>query len=299
MKFPLVIVPYNTQIQFINKRYYAFAISIIITISVFALLFFRGLNLGIDFTGGIIIDLKAPESIELQTIRESLSSCGYHNANIQNYEDNGIIIRIQPKGNKNYAKEIEQLKSELDQKMGKEIDFRKIDYVGPKISEDLSRKAITAILISLIIMMLYVTARFNWQFGIGIVIALIHDMIATVGFYIVSGYEFDLTSIAAILTIIGYSVNDSVVIYDRIRENMHKYKNKKNSDLINISINETLSRTTMTVTTTLVVCLALVLFGGPVLKGFSTAVLFGIAFGTYSSIYISAPILLLLSKNLK
>jgi preprotein translocase SecF subunit len=293
MKFPFTLVPINTKIDFIGKRVIAFTFSIALTIFIAVLLFIKGLNLGIDFTGGIVIEIKALKEISISNLRELLSSSGYKGATIQNFgEKNTILIRIQPKHNIDQKKEVEELKSLLNSHLHNQIEFRKIDYVGPKVGKDLVIKGLSATFISLICMMVYIWFRFNWQYGLGAIIALFHDAFFTLGFYLFTGLEFDTYSIVAILTVIGYSINDSVVIFDRIRENLRKYKVKDVSDLINLSINETLSRTVMTVLTTIVACAALVLFGGEVIYGFSMAMLVGIAFGTYSSIYIAAPVLL-------
>jgi preprotein translocase SecF subunit len=293
MRFPLTLVPHGTDIDFIGKRWLAFSFSIIISIITLILLFTHGLNLGIDFTGGIIMEARSAKSISVHQYREVLADAGYHGAALQNFGgENNVLIRLQPKFSDEQSKEVEHIKSVLTSKTDPDIEFRKVDYVGPKIGKELITNGIMAMALSLIGIMFYIGTRFSWQYGIGAIIALFHDAWITLGFYIVSGYEFDLTAIAAILTIIGYSINDTVVIYDRIRENLRKYKVVHMSDVINRSVNETLSRTVMTVLTTLIACVALVIFGGDVIRGFSTAMLFGIAFGTYSSIYIAAPILI-------
>jgi preprotein translocase SecF subunit len=199
---------------------------------------------------------------------------------------------VQPKNSNIEGKEIKKIQEILTQELDPKIEFRKSDYVGPKVGNELIENSVTALIVSLIGMLMYIWFRFDWQFGIGAIVALIHDAIITLGFYIVSGYEFDLTSVAAILTIIGYSINDTVVIYDRVRENMRKYKTHTFAQIINLSINETLSRTIMTVATTLLACMSLILFGGGILKSLSVALFIGISFGTYSSIYVAAPILM-------
>jgi preprotein translocase subunit SecF len=293
LKLPLHLVPYNTKIDFIGKKWISFAFSIFITVATVMLLFTKGLNLGIDFTGGIIIESRTEHEIDVSKYRDVLIEAGYHGASVQNFgSNNGVLLRFQAKDSDAQAKEVEVVKNLLKEKIDNKIEFRKIDYVGPKVGKELIEKGVKALILALLVMLVYIWFRFSWQFGLGAVIALFHDAIATIGFYIVSGYEFDLTSIAAVLTIIGYSINDTVVIYDRIRENMRKYKIKHLAEIINLSVNETLSRTVMTVSTCLLVCLAFVLFGGEVIEGFSMAMLFGIAFGTYSSVYIAAPVLM-------
>ena len=293
MKFPLRLIPAKTNINFIKYKFVAFAFSILVTVLVIFLFFSKGLNYGIDFSGGILIELKSPANIQIESFRNTLSHYGYYGASIQNFGNAGsILIRVQPKNSDEQAAEVKIIQELLKNELDPEIEFRKVDYVGPKVGDELVTGGVTALLSALLAMLIYIWFRFDWQFGVGAIIALIHDAIATVGFYIVSGYEFELSSIAAILTIIGYSINDTVVIYDRIRENIRKYKNYAFTEIINLSINETLSRTVMTVATTLLACIALVIFGGEVLRGFSMALLFGIAFGTYSSIYVAAPILM-------
>ncbi|WHQ47217.1 MAG: protein translocase subunit SecF [Candidatus Midichloria sp.] len=296
LKLPIILIKQNTKINFLKQRYAGYLISFLITIITLICIFTKGFNLGIDFTGGVIMEISSASPITVTNMRSILDHAGYHGATIQHDDKNNIIIRLQPKNDNVCASEIEELKKSI-LTMFAHVEFRKIDYVGPKVGDELINKGVIAIVLALVAMMIYVAIRFNWVFSVGVVIALTHDIIATIGFYIFSRFEFDLTSIAAILTIIGYSVNDSIVIYDRIRENLRKHTQKNISELINLSINETLSRTIMTAATTLVVCMALVLFGGPALKGFGAALFFGIAFGTYSSIYISAPLLTLFYKS--
>ena len=299
LSFPLRLVKIHTKIDFVKQRHIAYAFSLFITACTLLLFFIQGLNLGIDFTGGVIIEIgDKSNDISVDSVRAIFKEAGYESAIIQKDNESNIIIRLQPKNNSDYLSEIEEIKSTMKNNYTT-IVFRRVDYVGPKIGSEMITKGIVAVFVALLAMMIYVTLRFSWIFGVGVTIALLHDIISMMGFYIVSQYEFDATSIAAILTIIGYSVNDSVVIYDRIRENISKYPKKKMKELINLSINETLSRTVMTVFTTLVVCLALVLFGGPVLRGFSAAMLFGIAFGTYSSVYVSAVIIMIFDKNIQ
>ncbi len=306
---PIRLIPHNLSFDFVGKRNIAFCFSIIVTIAAIAGFFTKGLNLSIDFAGGFAIEVS---QIELEDARDVMSKLEYKGVTVQQQSAiNGeslILIRMQPKNANSYQKEIEEIKNAIKTAINTkktlnnindyedDLLFQRIDYVGPKVGKDFVQNALQAMIIALLVMMAYTWFRFEWQFGIGVMLALLHDAIATLGFYVISGYEFDLTSIAAILTIIGYSINDSVVIYDRIRENSKKMKGKKMHDIINLSINETLSRTLMTVATTLLVCAILAGFGGNSLRGFSVATFFGIAFGTYSSIYLSAPILILLQK---
>jgi len=287
------LFPDNTEINFISQKNIAFSFSIILLIGSIALVAVKGLNFGIDFTGGVLIEAKT--SAELSSIRKTLSNQHYGEISLQNVDENHtVMIRIQ--ANENQEKVIEQVKSIL-QGLDGNIIFRKIDFVGPQVGGELIRTGAMALAVAFFAMMVYIWLRFEWQFGVGAIVALIHDSIATMGFFALTGLEFNLTSIAAILTIVGYSINDSVVIYDRIRENLRRFKKKPLPELLNLSINETLSRTILTAGTTVCSLLALVFFGGDVLNSFSLAVLFGVVIGTYSSIYVASPILTLIQIN--
>ena len=277
--------------DFYSYRNYGFLFSIIFTIVTIIGYCFSGLNLGIDFKGGIIIEVTSETPGK---IKDNLSA-KYSDIVLQQLDKN-LVIRLQNTENSS-VKITDQIKSEILQ-IDKKANFLKIDFVGPKISNDLVKKAGLAFFWSLFVVMIYILIRFNWRFSVGAILSLIHDLTASIGFFVFTGYEFNLTSIAAILTIIGYSVNDSVVIYDRIRENSSNSKqNYLTPKVINKSINETLSRTLMTFLTTFVACLALWIFGGENLRSFSAVITFGVAFGTYSSIFISANILPFLAKQ--
>ena len=277
--------------DFYSYRNYGFLFSIIFTIATIIGYCFSGLNLGIDFKGGIIIEVTSETPGK---IKDSLSA-KYSDIVLQQLDKN-LVIRLQNTENSS-VKITDQIKSEILQ-IDKKANFLKIDFVGPKISNDLVKKAGLAFFWSLFVVMIYILIRFNWKFSVGAILSLIHDLTASIGFFVFTGYEFNLTSIAAILTIIGYSVNDSVVIYDRIRENSsNSTQNYLTPKVINKSINETLSRTLMTFLTTFVACLALWVFGGENLRSFSAVITFGVAFGTYSSIFISANVLPFLAKQ--
>ncbi len=254
-----------------------------------ALVFTKGLNFGIDFAGGILIEARMKETVDVAKVRE-LVSAEAKDVQIQNIDNQDLLIRV-AKSDVEQSVLVKKLQDVLNQNFSG-IEYRKIDYVGPQVGAELIMKGTLALLMSFALIMVYIWVRFDWQFGIGGIFALLHDAVLTVGFFAITQLEFNLTSIAAILTIIGYSINDSVVIYDRIRENMIKYKKMSLADLINSSTNSTLSRTVLTAGTTLTSLIALILFGGETLKSFSIATFFGIALGTYSSIYISAPILI-------
>lgn len=302
MNFPIRILNNNHNFDIVKLRIYSFILSIFFTLLSIFLIFFYGLNFGIEFSGGAVI-------------RSSYSNQGeiYQKDNVKNFFLNTFNIStnidIDKKGNtSNLSIYIKDLKindiSQLnDIKLGfcknfPNVKIESVEYIGPKISKEFFSDALKAISLSLIAMMLYIWIRFESYFAFGVFISLAHDVIATFGLYSLLQYEFDLSSVAALLTIIGYSINDSIVIYDRIRENIKKKASSYSlKDIINKSINETLSRTIMTVSTTLSVCFVLGFFGGEALKNFGYMTFLGIAFGTYSSIFISAPILLLFIKK--
>lgn len=284
------------QLKFINfysYRNYGFILSIILTIATIFGYLNIGLNFGIDFKGGLILEVKSSISTQLKEYLNNTQD----NLVIQKSNEN-LVIRLQDgKDNDVSMKTADSLKSKILY-FDKNVEFLKVDFVGPKVSNNLMKKAIWAFIYSLLIVMVYIFFRFNWKFSIGVFLSLVHDLTATFGFYVFTKYEFNLTSVAAILTVIGYSVNDSVVIYDRIRENSrNKNCNYIDPNLINKSVNETLSRTIMTFLTTFAACFALWLFGGESLKSFSAVLTFGVAFGTYSSIFVSANILHFFTKK--
>jgi preprotein translocase SecF subunit len=273
-------------------------ISIISIIASITLVFTRGLNFGIDFAGGILIEARLQEKADLEKIRAVLPSEKFGEISIQNFDEKDIIIRASKAKDSNQSAAVKQIQTVLNQTFSG-IEYRKVDFVGPQVGAELIQNGLLALFMSLLFIMIYVWIRFDWQFGIGAIAALLHDAIVTVGFFSITGLEFNLTSIASILTIIGYSINDSVVIFDRIRENLRKFKKMDLSDLLNSSINSTLSRTVLTSSTTLVSLIALMFFGGEALRSFSVSLFFGILVGTYSSIYISAPILIYMDPRNK
>ena len=296
MRFPIRFLPDNSKIDFIGKRWVGFAITIALIALSFFFLATKGLNLGIDFTGGIMMDVRSESAPDLSKMREALDGKGLGEVSLQNAGDpRNVLIRIQMKESADQSKVVEAVKALLKEGGFDKLEYRQIDYVGPTVGQELMRDGFLAMLLSFAAIMGYLWFRFEWQYGLGGILALVHDGILTLGFFSVTGFEFGLPSIAAILTILGYSINDSVVIYDRIRENMRKYKKMPIAELLNLSLNETLSRTIMTVMTTLLAVLALYLFGGEVIHGFSASILFGIVIGTFSSIYISAPVLIYLN----
>ena len=293
----------NTKIDFMSIHNFALIFSIICIIASIALVCIKGLNLGIDFAGGVLIEARFNEKPEISKIREILSS-SIKDLQIQETKGQETIPNESEKQNGNYdilirisntkddqSNQIKKIQELLNQNY-QNIEYRKVDFVGPQVGSELIFKGSLALALSFIFIMIYIWIRFDWQFGIGGIFALLHDTALTLGFFAITGLEFNLTSIASILTIIGYSINDSVVIYDRIRENLILNQKMDLTQLINSSTNSTLSRTILTSGTTLISLLALILFGGDTLFSFSMATFFGILVGTYSSIYISAPILL-------
>lgn len=290
--FPIRLIPDNTKIDFMNIRYINMAISLIFLLVSIFFLTTKGLNFGIDFKGGTIIEAKLEHQAELSLLYKELEKLHLGEIHLQNIDNSSLMVKLGSSKSANQQKDISKLKDALNNHFAHKITYNKIDFVGPQVGSELIKDGLLAVLFSFAGIMLYIAFRFEWQYGLGIIIALIHDTIFTLGFMSFTQLEFSLTSVAAVLTVIGYSVNDSVVIYDRIRENILKYKKLSVSDLINLSINETLSRTTLTVLTTLISIVALIFFGGESLYSFSITVFFGILVGTYSSIYISAPILI-------
>lgn len=280
------------SIKFMRWRLFFFFFSIALMAATAFLFFTKGLNLGIDFTGGIVIEARAEQEIDLKTIRPELNKIVEGEVSLQRFGDQkSVLVRIQSKEDEEQAPIVTRAKQVLEEHYPR-VEYRKIDYVGPTVGEELVNAGIMAVLASLGAILVYVWFRFEWQYGVGAIIALFHDAIIMIGFYQVTGFEFGLPAVAAVLTVVGYSINDSVVIYDRIRETLRKFKQRRVDEVIDISINETLSRTILTGGTTAIAALALVIFGGETILGFSSALLFGVVFGTYSSIYISAPILI-------
>jgi preprotein translocase subunit SecF len=291
----------DNNIDFMKVHKIALILSVISIILSITLIFTKGLNFGIDFSGGVLIEARIKDANINSSISKirTLIDQEIKDVQIQNIGQNDIsdttssdlLIRVPKSKNEDQTLVIKRIQEILSVNYS-DIQYRKIDYVGPQVGAELIKKGTLSLLLSFIFIMIYIWIRFDWQFGVGGIFALLHDAITTLGIYSITNLEFNLTSIAALLTIIGYSINDSVVIYDRIRENIRHYKKTNLNSLINSSINSTLSRTVITSSITLFLLLALILFGGEVLKSFSIATFFGILIGTYSSIYISAPILL-------
>ena len=282
-----------------NKYYNKFnLLSVTLVIVSLFLLIFKGLNFGIDFKGGTLIELRSTETkINVSSLRDNLSQMNLGDVSVKKFgNDTDFLIKFENNEDKNV---IEKIKKNLDKSFGNSFNFRRVENVGPKVSEELLKSGIIAISVALALMLIYIWIRFEWQFSLGAIAALFHDVLVTLGLFSLLGLEINLSIIAAVLTIVGYSMNDTVVIFDRVRENLRKYSDIKIYELTNISINETLSRTLITSITTLLALLSIFLFGGEILKGFSLAMIFGVIFGTYSSIYIANTILVRLNVSQK
>ncbi len=281
-----------------NKFYKSFNIlSILLIITSLILLAFKGLNYGVDFKGGTLIELRTDlNSANIKKIRDSFNQLNLGDVSVKNFgNDTDFIIKFE-KQNSNDPKFIDNIKNKLSGSIGT-VDFRRVENVGPKVSAELLQSGIIAIALSLAAMLLYIWIRFEWQFSLGAIVALFHDVIITLGVFSLFSLEINLSIVAAVLTIVGYSMNDTVVIFDRVRENLRKFSDIKIFELTNISINQTLSRTIITSATTLLALLSIFIFGGEILKGFSLAMILGVIFGTYSSIYIANPILVILKVS--
>ena len=279
------------NINFVSQFKKANIISIIFfTISIL-FVFFKGLNYGIDFKGGTLIELRTENTIKASSIRDTLSSMNLGDVNVKKFgKDGDYLIKVEQKESNN-NKLIPEIKKKLTDNLNAEIDFRRVENVGPKVSAELLESSIIAISLALAAMLFYIWIRFEWQFSVGSIIALFHDVVITLGIFSLLSLEINLSIIAAVLTIVGYSMNDTVVIYDRIRENLFKYTKISISDIANLSINETLARTIITSVTTLLALVSIYTLGGEILRGFSFAMILGVIIGTYSSIFVASPIL--------
>ena len=282
-----------------NKYYNKFNI-LSLTLVIVSLLFliFKGLNFGIDFKGGTLIELRSSDAkINISSLRDNLKQMNLGDISVKNFgNETDFLIKFE---NNNNKKIIEEIKVNLEKSFGNNFNFRRVENVGPKVSAELLKSGIIAISAALALMLIYIWIRFEWQFSLGALLALFHDVIVTLGLFSLLGLEINLSIIAAVLTIVGYSMNDTVVIFDRVRENLRKYSDIKIYELTNISINETLSRTLITSITTLLALFSIFFFGGEILKGFSLAMIFGVIFGTYSSIYIANTVLVRLKVSQK
>ncbi|MEE2971473.1 MAG: protein translocase subunit SecF, partial [Pseudomonadota bacterium] len=290
------LIPTGTKIDFMRLRKPAAVSSLVLTVLSVILFGVLGLNYGIDFRGGIMVEIRTEQAADMAGLRKNLSGLGLGEVELQEFgQPTDVLIRVerQPGGEKAQAKAVETIKGAL----GDKVDYRRVEFVGPKVGAELINAGITAVLMAMAAMLVYIWFRFEWQFGVGAVVALTHDVVLTIGIFALLGLEFNLSIVAAILAIAGYSINDTVVVYDRVRENLRKYKRMDMNALLNMSINDTLSRTLLTSITTLLALLALFFFGGQVIKGFSFAMIWGVIVGTYSSIWIAVPLLVYMKLN--
>lgn len=288
-------IPDNTNIPFMWLRRINFPVSLVLSVLSLVLFFTIGPNFGIDFRGGTLIEIKPIEAnYDLAKIRATVNSLSLGDVQVTEVSDvsaeKSVLIRIQQQPGGETAQQ--EAVAKVRDAFGKAVEFRRIESVGPRVSGELAYDGTVALLVTLVAVLAYIWFRFEWQFAVGAIIATTHDVFMTLGFFVVSQVDFSLSSIAAILTIVGYSLNDTVVVYDRIRENLRKYKKMPIPELLDRSMNETLARTTLTSFTTFLALLALFTFGGEVIRSFVAAMLFGVIIGTYSSIYIAAPVLI-------
>ena len=267
-----------------------FSLSAVIVSILF--LFFKGLNYGVDFKGGTLLEIRIDnKNIQIQDIRSSLNISELGDVSVKQFGKEGdFLIKFEMNANEN-KKFITDLKNSISKKIGSAVNFRRVETVGPKVSSELLKQGLTAIALALGAMLFYIWIRFEWQFSLGSIIALIHDVIITLGIFSILSFEVNLSIVAAVLTIVGYSMNDTVVIFDRIRENLLKYSKIKTNEIADISVNETLSRTVITSLTTLLALFSIFILGGEILKGFSFAMILGVVIGTYSSIFVASPVL--------
>jgi len=288
------LLPDKPNFEFLRWHLVFFALSAVLVLASITFYFSKGLNYGIDFEGGVLVEVRTPMPADLGSMRATLGDLGLGEVALQEFgAPTDVLIRVQKQDGGEAAQQraVEAVRNAL----GKDVEYRRVEFVGPKVGSELIRAGVTAVLLAIVAMLIYIWFRFEWQFGVGAVLALSHDVLATIGVFAFFQFEFNLSTVAAILTIAGYSINDTVVVYDRVRENLRKYKRMPLDQLFNRSLNETLSRTIRTSATTLLALFALYFFGGEVISGFSFAMIFGIVVGTYSSICIAVPLLLYMS----
>ncbi|MDP6690730.1 MAG: protein translocase subunit SecF [Alphaproteobacteria bacterium] len=291
--FHIKLVPEKTNVPFVNWRKPAMAASAVLVVISLVMAFVPGLNFGIDFRGGILIEVQTEGPADLSDLRTKTGGLGLGEVSLQEFgAADTVLIRIekQPGDATAQQKAVTKVRAAL----GESLDYRRTEFVGPKVSGELIEAGAIAIALAVVLMLIYIWFRFEWHFGVGAVVALIHDVALSVGMFAVTQMEFNLSTVAALLTIVGYSINDTVVVYDRVRENLRKYKTMDLADVLNLAINDTLSRTSMTSVTTLLALVALFIFGGAVIQGFVFAMIWGVIVGTYSSIFIAAPLLIVL-----
>ena len=281
----------DTNIDFMKFRKAGYALSIAMVVLSVACIVFKGFNYGIDFSGGILIELKSPEKIDMEEVRKQLENVDLDDVNLQSVGDAGdeMMIRAQTKTTDEKAQQ--EAINAIKDVLGSGYEYRRVEAVGPQVGDELKKAGTIASIIAVLAISLYIWFRFEWQFALGAMIGLIHDLVTTLGLLSLFGFDFSLTTVAAILTLAGYSVNDTVVNYDRIRENLRKYKKMPQYELLNKSVNDIFSRTILTGLTTFFASVALFIFGGDTLRSFSFTIMWGVVVGTYSSIYVSSTML--------
>jgi preprotein translocase subunit SecF len=280
----------NKLIKFSNSYKKLNIFSFLLIVFSLLILLFKGLNFGVDFKGGTLIEIRTVDSVRISDLRDAFVNMNLGDVTVKKFgKKNDYLVKIEKKStDENFISEINET---LSSKVGSEVNFRRVESVGPKVSNELLKDGLLAITLSLAAMLFYIWIRFEWQFSLGAIIAIVHDVLITLGMFSLLSYEINLSIVAAVLTIVGYSMNDTVVIFDRIRENLKKYSKISIGEISNISTNETLSRTLITSVTTLLALSSIYIFGGAILKGFSFAMILGVIIGTYSSIFIATPIL--------
>ncbi len=290
----LKLIPDQTAIRFMRWRSFSFAGSSAAIVASFILVIVLGLNFGIDFRGGTLIEIQSKDGpADIADIRTRVGDLGLGDVQIQEFgAPTDVLIRVEQQEGGELAQQAVIVK--VREALGDSVDYRRVEIVGPQVSGELVTSGIIAVIAAFLAILIYIWFRFEWQYAIGAVVTTVHDVILTLGLFSLVRFEFNLSSIAAVLTIVGYSLNDTVVVYDRIRENLRRYKKKPVRDVIDMSVNDTLSRTIMTSTTTLLALFALYIFGGEVIRSFTFAMIWGVLIGTYSSIFVAAPLLILM-----
>ncbi|MCK5555966.1 MAG: protein translocase subunit SecF [Alphaproteobacteria bacterium] len=290
MNFRLRIIKDKPQIDFMRVHKITLALALLMVLTTSVLLCTKGLNMGIDFTGGILIEIKKPDTVKIEDIRKALSGMSEGTPIIQEFGSDSAMIKIPGKDADTAAQK--RIYTEIQSRLGSSVEFRRTEYVGPQVGSELVMTSVYAFLWSLAAILVYIWFRFEWQFGLMAVLALVHDSCATMLFFVLTGFEFDLSTVAAVLLIAGYSLNETVVVFDRIREMLRKYRKMPLTELLNMALNDTLSRTITTSLTTVITMASLAFFGTEAIKGFCYAMLVGIFFGPISSNFVSSPLLL-------
>ncbi|MBS8272741.1 protein translocase subunit SecF [Thalassospira tepidiphila] len=295
---PLHLIPDDVNVPFLKFRKIFYIVSLVMVLASVGMFFTKGLNFGIDFRGGILVEIKTDGPADINALRDNLGSLGLGDVSIQEFgEPDDVLIQLQRQDGEEEA-QMAALAA-VTEALGDDVTIRRSELVGPKVGGELKEAGFYSVVISLFLIMVYIWVRFEWQFAIASVAALLHDVLITVGFFVITGIQFDLATLAAVLTVAGYSINDTVVVFDRIREYLRKFRKMEIPDLLDLSINSTLARTTMTSLTTLLALIALFVFGGEAIRGFTMALIFGIVIGTYSSICVASPLLVVLRLKRK